>query len=80
MAKTAKPAIQKLKEQILNDLTPEDQVELGEWYNNILAVREAYAAAARRRAATAQETASNKTTIVGGASTREAGRDAGSAL
>jgi len=69
MAKTAKPAIEKLKTLILNELTPEDQVELGDWFGNILAVREADAAAARRREATKQ----GETKIIGGQAERTAG-------
>lgn len=55
MARTAKPAVQKLKEAILNDLSVEEQVEIGEFFELILEVREADANAAKRRAATAQE-------------------------
>lgn len=55
MARTAKPAVQKLKETILNDLSVEEQVEIGEWFELILEVREADANAAKRRAATAAE-------------------------
>lgn len=54
MPKTSKPAIEKLKENILNDLTPEDQVELGDWFQNVLDVREADAMRARRKEATKQ--------------------------
>jgi len=49
MARTPKPALQRLKETILSDLSPDEQVELGTWYEAVLEVREADRAAEEKR-------------------------------
>ena len=58
MARTAKPALEKLKAAFF-ELTLEEAAEYSEWIENVTDVREADAAAAKRREATkTQEKAS----------------------
>lgn len=54
MPRQAKPAVQKLKEQII-ELPPDEAQEVYDWLDMLLEVREQDAAAAKRRQATAQE-------------------------